>query len=225
MSVDGAAHAYVLEEVVRSHGRHRVLHIDHLAIAAQGITALFGPNGAGKTTLLELLAFLTRPDGGRLHFQGALLNGGASLRRYRRDVVLVQQQPVLFSRSVVGNVEFGLKVRGVPKDERRERARRALERVGLGDMLEAKRHKLSGGETKRVALAQALAIEPRVLLLDEPTASVDAANQAVIGEILTDVAATGRTTVILSTHDTGLCHGFEARCVFLEHGRLVPRDD
>jgi tungstate transport system ATP-binding protein len=187
-----------LEKVL---GGRRVLDVPALSIRAGRIYSLTGPNGAGKTTLLKILAFLDKPSSGEMRFHGEKVRHGEhELLQLRRQVVLVDQSPLLFTGTVAKNVEFGLKMRKVPKPAREHRVIEALRQVGMEGFLRAEAHKLSGGETKRVALARALAVRPQVLLCDEPTANVDSENQRIIIDILAGINRTEKTSIIFSTH-------------------------
>ena len=169
---------YQLTSLRQQFNNRVVLDIDQMEIEAGSMHALLGPNGAGKTTLLDILAFLVPPASGTLLFQGNPVDPARSdLLALRRRVVLVDQHPIMFSTTVRGNIEFGLKIRGLSGAERGWRVDEALATVGLERYREARAPELSGGETQRLALARALALRPEVLLCDEPTASVDAENQ------------------------------------------------
>ncbi len=213
---------YELKSVVRTFKERRVLDLSHLEIEEGKIYSLIGPNGAGKTTLLALLAFLDRPDGGQFLFKSEQVHyGAAELLELRRRVVLVDQYPILFTAPVWKNVEFGLKIRGVPSRERRRRVEEALDLVGMKGFLKAEAHKLSGGETKRVALARALAVRPEVLLCDEPGANVDKENQEIILDILGAINSTEKTSIIFSTHYLAQGRRLADHTVMLEHGLLT----
>ena len=133
---------------------------------------------------------------------------------------MVDQSPLLFTGTVAGNVGFGLKMRKVPSAERRKRVIEALEQVGMEHFVRAEAHRLSGGETKRVALARALAIRPKVLLCDEPTANVDSENQKIILDILAGINRQEKTSIIFSTHYQSLEQQLAHFCLHLQQGRL-----
>ncbi|MDD2465704.1 MAG: ATP-binding cassette domain-containing protein [Desulfobulbus sp.] len=197
-----------------------VLDIDQLAIEAGCIHALLGPNGAGKTTLLNILAFLEAPASGTLLFQEREVDFiRGDMLSMRRRVVLVDQHPIMFSTSVRKNIEFGLKIRKIDAGKRQRIVDEVLATVGLERYKEARAHELSGGETQRLALARALALAPEVLLCDEPTASVDAENQAVISELLRQVNGEQGTTIIFTTHDRLQAATLAQHTLVLENGR------
>ena len=212
---------YELNNVVRLFGSRTVLEIDSLSFEARKIYALIGPNGAGKTTLLNQLAFLDQPSSGEIRFRSAPVSyDHSSLTGLRRQVVLVDQSPILFSGSVWKNIEFGLKVRKIPKKERARRIEHALERVTMSDFAHQDVYGLSGGEVKRVALARALALEPEVLLCDEPTANVDREHQEIILKILSHANSVRHTTIIFSTHYLSQSRQLAHRTLLLQNGRL-----
>jgi tungstate transport system ATP-binding protein len=192
--------AYWLEHVVFAYGDKPALTIDHLAISAGRITALIGPNGAGKSTLLELLAFLIHPDAGEMYFFGQPVRREDVLA-LRRRVGLVAQSPYLLQGSVMDNVELGLRLRGIGKEQRHRRAMDAMERVGLAGFEKRSVRALSGGEKQRVALARALAPAPEVLLFDEPFTYLDQSNVRLVEQVLSNYARQSGNTVVFSTHE------------------------
>ncbi|GLV49085.1 ABC transporter ATP-binding protein [Thermus sp. LT1-2-5] len=184
------------------------LEVERLQVHPGEILAVLGPSGSGKTTLLRLLSGLLRPERGRVE-------GGRS--------AYLPQTPPLLRRSVLENAAFGLRLRGVAKREARERARALLARVGLAEKAHQPAHLLSGGEAVRLALARTLVVEPEVLLLDEPTASLDPANAAQVEALLLE-AAEGRG-VILATHDLFQAKRLAKRVVFLYLGQVVEEGE
>jgi tungstate transport system ATP-binding protein len=213
---------YTLTNVTQRYTDRTVLDIDQLEIEEGRIYALLGPNGAGKTTLLGILGFLEAPTTGALFFRGQPVEASrAAMLHLRRQVVLVDQHPIMFSTSVRSNIEFGLKIRKIEKAERQRVVDEVLETVGLRHFKFARAHELSGGETQRLALARALALSPRVLLCDEPTASVDAENQAVVSGLLQQINATRGTTIIFTTHDRLQAASLAQQTLVLEGGRLA----
>jgi tungstate transport system ATP-binding protein len=198
-----------------------VLDIPRLSISRGRIYGLLGPNGSGKTTLLSILGFLAKPSTGTLFYGGRPVDFSEKcLQPLRRQVVLVNQHPIMFSTSVYKNVEFGLKVRKAPAGERARVVEESLDRVGLRHLKDAPGAGLSGGETQRVAIARALACKPKVILFDEPTASVDAASQTAIEKIIRDLCADGRISIIISTHNLSQAARVAEERIFLFGGRL-----
>lgn len=178
---------------------HRVLRDVSVHVGAGEVVALLGASGSGKSTLLRVVAGLLTPDAGRIDI------GGTDVTRvptHRRGVGMVFQENQLFPhRTTLENVEFGLKIAGVDRTERRARAERWLERVGLGGFGQRQVTDLSGGEAKRVALARTLVVEPAVVLLDEPLTGLDRElHDQLVAELAGLLRATS-STAILVTHD------------------------
>lgn len=198
-----------------------VLDIDQLKLNKGGSYALLGPNGCGKTTLLHILAFLRPPFSGRLFFHGQQVQWREKyLYPLRRKVVLVDQHPIMFSTTVLKNVEYGLKMRGTSKEKRYILAMKSLERVGMKDFALRPAHKLSGGETQRVAIARAMACQPEVMLFDEPTASVDVENQALIEKLVQDIHKELGISIIFSTHKRLEAARLSQDKIFMFEGKL-----
>jgi len=213
---------YELTGLKKVHGSRTVLSIPCLAIEKSRIYALLGPNGAGKTTLLNILGFLDAPTSGTLQYRSRpVAFFEKTLQALRRRVVVVHQHPILFTTSVFKNIEFGLKIRKISPKNRTRIIEEALDLVGMRDFASARAHLLSGGETQRVALARALALSPEVFLCDEPTASVDAENQAIIINLLKQINAEKKISIIFTTHDRIQAAGIAHQTLVLDHGNLV----
>ncbi|WP_052812855.1 ABC transporter ATP-binding protein [Desulfonatronum thioautotrophicum] len=213
---------YALRDVRQVFEGRTVLDIEALELAAGGSYALLGPNGSGKTTLLHVLAFLRPPHHGEVRFQGRRVEWrDGALTALRRKVVLVDQHPIMFSTTVLKNVEYGLRMRGVSARERRKTAEECLERVGMSAFAQRPAHLLSGGETQRVAIARAMACRPEVMLFDEPTASVDLENQAVIDGVIRELCREQGISIIFSTHKRLEAARLAEEKVFLFQGRLT----
>jgi len=167
-----------------------------LSVATGEFITIVGPSGCGKSTLLNLVAGLDRPDAGTITVDGRPVTGTSP------DRLMVFQDGGLFPwLDVRENVEFGLRVAGVEKGERRERADRLLEQVHLSSFASARIHQLSGGMRQRVALARALAPQPRILLMDEPFAALDAQTRDRLGFELQEIQAATKTTILFITHN------------------------
>ncbi len=150
-----------------------LLNIDEFSLRAGGCVILTGRNGAGKTTLLKIMAGLERPDSAEVQYRGRTLPWRAARRRYRRDVVYLHQHPFVFDASVADNVAYALRYARLPREQIQARVSQALEWAGLEHLAGRHARRLSGGEKQRVALTRAWVLAPRVLLLDEPLASLD----------------------------------------------------
>ncbi len=211
---------YTAHNLRKVYGQRTVLAIDDLHVEAGMIYGLLGPNGSGKSTLLSLLSFLDTPSGGSLWYQDQPVSfHERDLLALRREVVLVNQHPILFSTSVFNNVGYGLKVRGLPSRQRRRIVEESLDLVGMRSFIKERGYHLSGGETQRLAIARALACSPKVLLFDEPTASVDVENQIAIENIITDVHQEKNMSIILCTHDMFQISRLAQETIFLFDGR------
>ena len=194
---------YRLEDLTFSYpGSAFRLAVEALEVRPGEVLALVGPNGAGKSTLLGLLAFLLKPGAGRLEFRGRdpWADGHGALAA-RRDAVLVSHHPYLFKGTVADNVGFGLRLRKVPEPERSARVEAALALVELDGGGGRSVAGLSAGQAQRVALARALALRPRVLLFDEPTANLDAGLSLRTEALLREAGHSWGATVVFSTHN------------------------
>ena len=182
----------------------------NLVIGAGERVALVGANGSGKSTLLRLLHGLVAPSTGRLVRAPAL-----------RQAMLFQR-PHLLRLSVQANVALGLWLAGQPWSQALVLARAALARVGLADLAQRNARKLSGGQVQRVALAQAWALAPQVLLLDEPTASLDPHAKREVELMIADMAAQSpEVTLVFASHNLGQVKRLASRVIYLEHGRVL----
>jgi len=191
-----------ISDLTKTYGDRTILDIPALSFKKGAIYGLQGPNGAGKTTLLNILAFLEHPNSGSVLYKSKPVQYVEPyLQRLRKEVILVDQLPLLFTTTVFKNLEFGLKIRGLEKEERKRRIVKGLDMVGMGDFIHAPAHQLSGGETQRVALAARLVLKPEILLLDEPTANVDAASAQQIKEAALMARREWNTTLIVASHD------------------------
>lgn len=213
---------YHLSGLKKYYDGRTILDIDSLAIEEKKIYALLGPNGAGKTTLLNILSFLEAPSSGQVRYRSReILFSENNLQALRKEVVMVDQHPILFSTTVYKNVEFGLNVRKIPKNKRIRIIEETLDLVGMRDFIQAPAHRLSGGETQRVALARALAVSPSVLLCDEPTSSVDVENQKIIIQILKEINAQKNISILFTTHDKSQASSLAHHMLHLDSGRLI----
>ena len=200
------------------------LDIDHLGLRESGThivedvtltlaaprTVVLGPNGAGKSTLLRLIHGLLDPSAGRLVWPRPLTQA------------MVFQRPVMLRTTTLANVMYGLQLKGLPAAECARRAAAALDRVGLPQLAARPARLLSGGEPQRVALARAWALEPELLILDEPTASLDPASTREVERIVGEISAAG-TRILMTTHNLGQARRMADEIIFIDRGRVVEQ--
>ncbi len=199
------------------------LEIERLELHTRQVYLLQGANGAGKSTLLTLLALLLVPEAGILTFDGERIDSTAKRQQLRRQITLVEQNPFLFNSSVAQNLAFGLRLRDVRGDLQKRRIAQALEAVDLAGFEDRPARQLSGGESRRVALARALVLQPRLLLLDEPTAGLDRDVLPIFERCVTELRSRN-TTVVIAGHDADQSRRLEATTLTLERGRLLAID-
>ncbi len=211
----------VAEGLVRRLGGRRVLDGIGLTVERGQGYVLSGDNGSGKTTLLRILAGLDAADAGVLRFGGEQ----TLLPRYpdgwRMRVVYVHQHPYLFHTSVAGNIAYGLKARGVPREQWLPKVQEAVDWAGVREVVAAPPQKLSGGEKQRVALARAKVLSPQLLLLDEPTANLDADGRSRTIALLARFCDDG-VSILIACHDRELIELPGVRRFHLENGKLLP---
>ena len=222
-------------------GAREVLRRIDLNVSSGSITVILGTNGAGKTTLLRILGLLERADEGTVIYNGIVpsvstVTYGASTaspaqdKRYlplRRQMLLAFQHPAIFSGSVLSNVTYGLELRGISRADAEERSMAALRDAGIAERAHQHASSLSGGEAARLSVARALALQPPLLLLDEPSASLDPYGTKLLEDLLLHMRDDLGMTAVVVTQDI-----FEARRVadqvaFLHEGRIIeqaPRD-
>jgi iron(III) transport system ATP-binding protein len=213
--------AIELRGVCKSFGAVRVLGDVELTVTGGSITAVLGASGSGKTTMLRLIAGFEQLDSGTIAIGGQTLDDGRrSVRPQQRGVGYVPQDGALFPHlTVAGNVGFGL-----ARGQRAEKVRELLELVGLEGLERRYPHELSGGQQQRVALARALAIEPNVVLLDEPFSSLDASLRAELGRDVAAILRARASTAVLVTHDQGEALALAEEIAVLKDGRVLARD-
>ncbi len=212
-----------LDGVQHQYGPRVVLDIDRLDIRRGEALAIIGPSGAGKSTLLRLLQFLEAPSRGRIEFGGREVRGLPALEE-RRRITTVFQRPLMFDRSVRDNVSYPLALRGARDDRLVDGL---LERLGLASLAKEPARTVSAGEAQRVALARALAARPEVLLLDEPTASLDPRNVVLVESVIRETNRQG-ITLVMTTHLFFQARRLASRTGLLLGGVLVelgPTED
>jgi putative ABC transport system ATP-binding protein len=186
--------------------------------------SIMGPSGSGKSTCMNMIGCLDRPTSGIVE-----INGKETSKMTEKELAVLRNQTVGFvfqqyhlipSMNVLENVMLPLKYQKVEKSERVERAKLALEAVGLGDRLKHRPHELSGGQKQRVAIARAMVTRPKILLADEPTGALDSATGKQVMEMFGRINKEEGTTVIIVTHDPGIGSSTE-RCIRILDGRIV----
>lgn len=211
---------FELHRISHQYNGRTALAVDHYRIKTGAILGLWGPNGSGKSTLLNILGFIHPPSQGEIIYNGRPAEPFAPGIRGR--VTLLPQQAYLLHRSVFDNIAYGLKIRKEIKPDRR-RIQDALALVGLSPDEFGPRpwFALSGGEARRVALAARLVLQPRVLLLDEPTASVDDTSTQIIKEAVLDAHRQWGTTLIIASHDEHWLEDISDSRLHLYQGRRL----
>lgn len=180
------------------------------------VTCLVGPNGSGKTTLLRILALLEKPDSGTV-----LLDGEeASAQEVRRRAAYLPQRPVVLTASVYRNIYLPLRARGLPHSEAAERARKYLRLLGLESLSNRPAQSLSGGQKQLLGVARALALEPEILLLDEPTSHLDVANAAAVRALVREYARERGAVVVVTTHSSAELREVADKAVLLVSGTV-----
>jgi tungstate transport system ATP-binding protein len=205
--------------LAKSWGGRQVLRIPKLVLEAGSSYVLSGDNGAGKSTLLRILVGLEPAQVERFAFEGRLLRLDCLPAQVRRQIGFVHQHPYMFSSSAFANVEYGLRVRGMPRNGRARLAREALTWAGMAELANAPAQRLSGGEQQRVALARVKVLSPRVYLLDEPTANLDADGRKRVIELIAQLAAADKV-VIIACHDQEVINLPGVVRLHLENGSL-----
>ncbi len=209
----------VLSDISRSYEGRGVLKGCSWSFDKEGIHVIMGANGCGKSTLLRICALLEEPDSGEVLF----FSGEERLRKDKglmRRMTLVLPRIGLFNATVFSNVAFGLRIRGERGRVLREHVMEALEFVGLSHKAEQNTLTLSSGESQRAGIARALAIRPEILFLDEPTASIDTENTAIIEAILAGLKDLGGRTIVMTTHDRAQAERLGDSLLFLREGCL-----
>jgi tungstate transport system ATP-binding protein len=208
-----------IARVAKSFAGKRLLDVADVALGRGELIVLSGDNGSGKSTLLKIIAGLEKADALALRCEGLEGSEAAYPRALRRLIVYVHQHPYLFHTSIADNIRYGLRLRRVERAAREARVEEAIAWAGVGHLRGVPPARLSGGEKQRVALARAQVLDPRVLLVDEPTANLDAQARAQVIELL-HRTATGDNCVVVACHDKELLELPGARRWHLEGGRI-----
>ncbi|WP_227817591.1 ATP-binding cassette domain-containing protein [Nitrogeniibacter aestuarii] len=182
-----------------------------LELSDEGITIILGPNGAGKSVLLRTLCGLLVPTGGHIDWGGCPFDG--------RHIGMVFQHPMMLRSSVLDNLTLGMRPRGIGKADRERQGMAMLERIGLADRWKDNARRLSGGEQQRLALGRVWLTQPRLLLLDEPTASLDPSAVEAVERIVREIRTEG-AKIVMTTHNLGQATRLADDIVFLAEGRV-----
>jgi len=205
-------------------GERQLFDIDSLVIRSSCAYVLTGSNGVGKSTLLRILAGLEPAEMDETYFLGAPVRLLPYPRAMREAIVYVHQHPVMFSTSVAANIAYGLTARGLSKAEIQRAVEEAMRWAGVGHLAGSKPQTLSGGEMQRVALARAKVLQPKLLLLDEPTSNLDGAAREQVLKLIPDLTKTGNS-VIVACHDRDLIALPGMQRLKLQDGRLQARQN
>ncbi|MDR3344181.1 MAG: amino acid ABC transporter ATP-binding protein [Oscillospiraceae bacterium] len=217
-----------LRGLEKSFGKRSVLKGVDLRIAKGETVALLGPSGSGKTTLLRCLNLLEHADGGTLRIESQSLElhragKKESLQMCRRTAMVFQHYDLFLNKTVLQNVTEGLVIgRKIPAKEAAQTAMDALEKVGMADRANSRPQQLSGGQQQRVGIARALALNPAVLLLDEPTSSLDPERVQEILDLIAVLAKSGATMLIV-THEMAFAYEASDRVIFMDEGEIVEQ--
>jgi tungstate transport system ATP-binding protein len=208
-----------LHNVVVRYDETVALQIASLELQSGEVLAIIGPNGSGKSTLLRVMGLLQRPTNGKVLFHGENAFDANSLR-YRRRIATVFQEPLLLNATVYENAALGLKLRAVAGREMARRIDPWLERLGIEHLRGRNSRSLSGGEAQRTSLARALALEPEMLLLDEPFAALDPPSREALLRDFQPILNEGKITAAFVTHDRNEAFSLAGRIAVLQRGRL-----
>lgn len=219
--LNGVSTILEVKNIQVSRGGALLLDIPSLLIQEGEVFSLIGPNGAGKTTLLQTLSYLQKPFQGKVLHRGQTVSSNHSLIDYRRRLAMVFQEPLLFDMTVFGNVASGLKMRRMKRRAIEGIVEEQLKRFGIAHLRHRSARTLSGGEAQRTSLARAFAIQPEMLFLDEPFASLDPPSRESLIEDLEGILKETRTTTILATHDRLEALRLSDRIAVMNGGKII----
>jgi len=212
--------AYEIRSLIHYYDQKIALEIPHFDIPEGIIWGLAGPNGSGKTTLPSILALLLKHSSGNLYMHGAKVIPDNN-RRLRRNVTLIHQKPVLFSGIVRSNISYGLRASGFSSKETAARVEAIIDEVQIASVADRQVRTLSGGEAQRVVLARGLVLQTPIILLDEPTHSLDDAFLPILLELLRKANKRRGTTIVLATHDVSFISTIADRIIQMKDGKLL----
>lgn len=206
-----------IKDIKKSYHDHIVLDIDDLTIKSGRITAIVGPNGAGKSTLLHVIAQMIEKDSGQVYYN-------ESLKPPLLDMTLVFQEPYLIHSTVYQNIAYPLKIRKQPLEMIQQRIETLAKELNMTHLLKKQSNQLSLGEAQKVALARALSFQPKILLLDEPTASLDPYTTSEIERILKKMKDS-HMTIVFITHQLAQAKRIGDDIILLSHGKIVENGE
>lgn len=205
-----------IKDLTKKYEKKTVLNIKDATLNLNGSTGIIGPNGAGKSTLVNILAGLIDPTTGLITYDGSSVIP-------KKDMTLVFQKPYLISGSVEMNIRYPLRLRSWSSEKIKARTDFLLEELGLTTLRSQKTWKLSGGETQKVALARALSFQPKLLILDEPTANIDPGTTAEIEKMLKKVSLEADVKIIIITHNLVQAKRVCDNIIFMNKGAIIEQ--
>jgi tungstate transport system ATP-binding protein len=212
-----------MSEIVVRRGERATLRVPEFEVHTSEIVTLAGPNGAGKSTLLQVAALLLKPESGQIWIGDEMASSKRAVA-LRRKIAMVFQSPLLFDVDVLENVASGLRFRGVSRQQAESQGRAWLAKFGVDHLAERPSRALSGGEAQRVALARAMAVDPILLLLDEPFGALDAPTRsAIVPDLVRNLRETG-TAAIIVTHDFEEALALGDRLGIVQDGKIAQLD-
>jgi tungstate transport system ATP-binding protein len=207
--------------ISKKYNGEQILRDCSFSFSEHGIYVLTGANGCGKSTFLRICALIEEPDSGEINY----FSNGSMVRKtleLKRSITLVLPKVGVFNTTVFKNAAYGLMIRGKKGKEVKERVMKSLDFVELGRKMDQNALTLSSGETQRLGIARALAIDPRILFLDEPTASVDQKNTKIIENIILNMKTDKTSTVVITTHDREQAERLADIMMVIRDGRILP---
>ena len=204
-----------VENLKKYYKNQLVLDIDSLDFKSGAITCVMGSNGSGKSTLINIIAGLLEDYEGTVYYDNQMLS-----KNIMMNMTLAFQNPYLMRQSVWENIEYPLKIRNIDKATRDEMIENIIEDIGISELIHKKANQLSGGEGQKVSLARAMVFKPKLLLLDEPTASVDKEYTKIIEDKIKRYNKNTNSTVIMITHSISQAKSLSDEIIYLEKGRI-----
>lgn len=203
------------------------LEVDNLEFNNVGIHAIVGSNGSGKSTLIKIISLLDRPDSGSIVLRaidGRRFCGDRDRMGFRNKIGVVMQSPYLFNMDVLGNIGLGMKVRGYAREAIYKKSNKIMSALSIGHLAKRRVSELSGGEYRKVAIAQILALEPALMLMDEPTSGIDQESLLLIEEAIKKIQRETGSIVIMTTHSLPQAHRMSGDIIFIKDGRILKYD-